>query len=565
LKDRIGERMVAEGLLDPTDLERALELQKERGVRLGKVLLDEGLIGRANLYRGLARQMGVEYLDNIPHREIDIDLIKALPIQFAKRNHILPVEEKNGVVVVACGDPLNFYALDDIRQLMGKEIRPVLAAEETVFEAINEVYDRAAESAERAMDGLSEDSLGSLAHEFEEPQDLLDASDEAPIIRLVNSLLFQAAKERASDIHIEPFEQDVSVRFRIDGVLREIIRPPKRVQNSISSRVKVMAGLNIAEKRLPQDGRIRIKLAGKDIDIRLSTIPVAHGERVVMRLLDKTSVLLNLEDIGLEGGVLEKMNHLIRRTNGILLVTGPTGSGKTTTLYAGLTRINRPDLNIITVEDPVEYQMTGIGQIQVNPKINLTFANGLRSILRQDPDVIMVGEIRDVETADIAIQASLTGHLVFSTLHTNDAAGALTRLLDMGVEPFLVASSLTACLAQRLVRVLCADCREAYQPSDAELTELGISRDTVKPEGFYKPVGCDKCSGTGYSGRSGIFEMLAVDDEIRDLIVQRSDSVRIKKDAMSRGMRTLRDDGALKVIHGVTSVAEVLTVTQEEL
>jgi len=564
VKDFIGQRLVAEGMLDPSDLERALELQKEQGVRLGKVLLNEGLVSGENLYRQLARQLGVEYLDKIPHKEVELNLIKDLPIQFAKRNHLLPIEEKDDVIVVVCADPLNFYALDDLRQLLGKEVLPVLAAEDILLEAINEVYDRASESAERAMDGLSEDSLGSFAQEFEEPQDLLDASDEAPIIRLVNSLLFQAIKERASDIHIEPFEKEVSVRFRIDGILREIIRPPKRFQNSITSRVKVMAGLNIAEKRLPQDGRIRIKIAARDIDIRLSTIPVAHGERVVMRLLDKTSVILSLEDLGLEGGVLEKMNRLIRRTNGIMLVTGPTGSGKTTTLYAALTRINRPDLNIITVEDPVEYQIMGIGQIQVNSKINLTFANGLRSILRQDPDVIMVGEIRDVETADIAIQASLTGHLVFSTLHTNDAAGALTRLLDMGVEPFLVASSLVATIAQRLARVLCRNCREAYQPSDAELDELGIARDKVRPEGFYKSVGCDSCLGTGYMGRAGLFEMLVVDDEVRELIVQRADSVRIKKSAMSRGMRNLRDDGVLKVIDGTTSVAEVLAVTQED-
>jgi general secretion pathway protein E len=565
VKGRIGERLLAGGMLDSSDIQKALDLQKKRGGRLGKILLDEGMVHGEDLYHELARQMGVEYLDNIPHKEIKLDLIKDLPIQFAKRFFLLPVEDKNGVVVVACADPLNFYALDDLGQLLGRQILPVLTAEDTVLEAINEVYDRAAESAERAMDGLNEEGLGALAQEFEEPEDLLDASDEAPIIRLVNSLCFQAVKERASDIHIEPFERDVSVRFRIDGDLREIIRPPKRFQNSIASRVKVMAGLNIAEKRLPQDGRIRIKIAGRDIDIRLSTIPVAHGERIVMRLLDKTSVIISLEDIGMEGDLLDRMNRLIKRSNGIVLVTGPTGSGKTTTLYAALTRIKRPDLNIITVEDPVEYQIADIGQIQVNPKINLTFANGLRSILRQDPDIIMVGEIRDVETADIAIQASLTGHLVLSTLHTNDAAGAITRLLDMGVEPFLVGSTLAATIAQRLVRVLCPNCRQPYRPTDAELAELGIARELLRAEGFYKPAGCEKCSGTGYYGRTGIFEMLVVDDEVRELIVERSDSVRIKKSAMSRGMRTLRDDGVLKIISGTTCVAEVLSVTQEDM
>jgi len=565
VNDRIGQRLVSKGVLDPSDLERALRIQKEKGERLGKILLKEGLVPGDTLYRELASQMGVDYIEEIPHHDMDLDLIKDLPIQFAKRYRLLPYDRKNEAILVACADPLNFYALDDLRQLIGAQVLPALATEDAVMEAINEVYDRAAESAQRAMDGLNDEKgLESLSQEFEEPQDLLDASDEAPIIRLVNSLLFQAVKERASDIHIEPFEKDVSVRFRIDGVLREIIRPPKRFQNSISSRIKVMAGLNIAEKRLPQDGRIRIKIAGKDIDIRISTIPVAHGERLVLRLLDKSNVILSLEDIGMEGDILASMNRLIHRSNGIILVTGPTGSGKTTTLYAALTRINKPDLNIITVEDPVEYQVPGIGQIQVNPKINLTFANGLRNILRQDPDVIMVGEIRDVETADIAIQASLTGHLVFSTLHTNDAAGALTRLLDMGIEPFLVASSLAASMAQRLVRVLCRHCRQAYEPTDAELEELGITRDQVRPEGFYKPVGCDDCLNTGYSGRTGIFELLMVDDEIRDLIVNRSDSVKIKRSAMSRGMRTLRDDGALKVTAGVTSVAEVLAVTQED-
>ncbi len=565
MNDRIGERLVAKGILDTSDLERALQIQKEKGERLGKILMKEGLVSGDILYRELASQMGVEYIKEIPHDEMDLDLIKDLPIQFAKRYQMLPYDRKNGTILVATADPLNFYALDDLRQLLGTEVLPALTNEDAVMEAINEVYDRAAESAQRAMDGLSDEKgLESLTHEFDEPQDLLDASDEAPIIRLVNSLLFQAVKERASDIHIEPFEKEVSVRFRIDGVLREIIRPPKRFQNSISSRVKVMAGLNIAEKRLPQDGRIRIKIAGKDIDIRISTIPVAHGERLVLRLLDKGSMILSLEDIGMEGDVLSRMNRLIHRSNGIVLVTGPTGSGKTTTLYASLTRINKPDLNIITVEDPVEYQVPGIGQIQVNPKINLTFANGLRNILRQDPDVIMVGEVRDVETADIAIQASLTGHLVFSTLHTNDAAGALTRLLDMGIEPFLVGSSLAASMAQRLIRVLCKNCREPYEPTDAELEELGLSREQVRDEGFYRPVGCDHCLNTGYSGRTGIFELLMVDDEIRDLIVNRSDSVKIKKSAMSRGMRTLRDDGALKVIAGVTSVAEVLAVTQED-
>jgi len=564
MNDRIGEILVQQGLLTPADLEHALSLQQERGGRLGQILIAEKIVRPEAFYPQLAAQMGFNFISRIADREIDLEIIRKLPIHFAKHYQILPIEVRDDHLVVASADPLNFFALDDLRMLMGMEILPTLAPSDVILEAINRVYDRAAESAERAMDELSKENLDMLAQELEEPKDLLDASDEAPIIRLVNSLLFQAIKERASDIHIEPFERDVSVRFRIDGELREKIRPPKRFQNSIASRVKIMGGLNIAEKRLPQDGRIRIKLAGKDVDIRLSTIPVAHGERIVMRLLDKTSVILNLEDLGLDGDMLTKVNRMINRPNGIILVTGPTGSGKTTTIYAALTRINRPDLNIITVEDPVEYQIQGIGQIQVNPKINLTFASGLRHILRQDPDVIMVGEIRDVETAEIAIQSSLTGHLVLSTLHTNDAAGALTRLLDMGVEPFLVASTLAATMAQRLVRVLC-QCKQLYQPVDEEIAEIGLHRDQVPPDGFYRPVGCDHCLQTGYLGRSAIYELLMVDDEVRDLIVKRSDSVTIKKAAMRNGMRTLRDDGALKVISGVTSVAEVLSVTREDI
>jgi general secretion pathway protein E len=351
-------------------------------------------------------------------------------------------------------------------------------------------------------------------------------------------------------------------------VLQEVIRPPKRFQNSIVSRVKIMGGLNIAEKRLPQDGRIRVKLAGRDIDIRLSTTPTVYGERIVMRLLDKSAVLLDLAEIGMDSDQLAKMESLIHKSHGIVLVTGPTGSGKTTTLYAALSKINRPDLNIMTIEDPVEYQLQGISQTPVNPKIELTFANGLRSFLRQDPDVIMVGEIRDLETAEIAIQASLTGHLVFSTVHTNDAAGAITRLVDMGVEPFLVASSLVGVLAQRLVRVLCKECREAYFPTAEELREINLTTEQVRKASggkLYRPVGCDACNGTGYRGRAGIYEIMLLDDDIRQLILKNVDSGTIKKTAAQKGMRSLMDDGANKVLKGLTSVAEVLSVTQEDM
>ncbi|HET9035605.1 MAG TPA: type II secretion system ATPase GspE, partial [Myxococcaceae bacterium] len=458
--------------------------------------------------------------------------------------------------------------LDHARMLLQRNVSPHVATGAVIVDAINGVYDRAVNEAEQLVGEMEAQDLQSLAHELEEPQDLLDTDDEAPIIRLVNSLLFRAAKERASDIHIEPMERELLVRFRIDGVLQEIIKPPKRYQNSIVSRVKVMGQLNIAEKRLPQDGRIRIKLAGRDIDIRLSTIPCTFGERIVMRLLDKTTTLLDFQDVGMGADTMHAMDQVIRRSHGIILVTGPTGSGKTTTLYAALSRINTPDLNILTVEDPVEYQIRGISQMAINPKIGLTFAAGLRSFLRQDPDVIMVGEIRDRETAEIAIQASLTGHLVFSTVHTNDAASAITRLVDMGVEPFLVASSLMALMAQRLVRRVCHQCREAYRPTAEELKEVGLTPEGVARAGnptIYRAKGCDACAGTGYRGRTGSYELLMVDDDIRQLTLKNVDSSTIKRSGVQKGMLTLLDDGARKVLAGETTLAEVLSVTQEDI
>jgi general secretion pathway protein E len=376
-------------------------------------------------------------------------------------------------------------------------------------------------------------------------------------------------KERASDIHVNPEERDISVRYRIDGVLREVIRAPKRVQASMASRIKIMGGLNIAEKRLPQDGRIRIKIAGKDVDIRLSTVPTAHGERIVMRLLDKSNVILDLAEIGFEPWQLQVMDQLITRSHGIVLVTGPTGSGKTTTLYAALSKINSPDLNILTIEDPVEIPLKGVGQVQINPKIDLTFASGLRAFLRQDPDVIMVGEIRDLETAEIAIQASLTGHLVFSTVHTNDAAGAVTRLVDMGVQPFLAASSLVGVLAQRLVRVLCRECRRPYVPTPEELRAANITPKILEQAGnpthLFKAAGCPACNGTGYQGRTGIYELMLVDDDVRQLILKNVDSQTIKRAATDRGMVTLLEHGAFKIARGITTAAEVLSVTAEDI
>ncbi len=565
----LGEILRETAKLPEDKLAEALAQQAEKGGRIGEVLLGLKSITEEQLFQALAYQLDLPFSAKLPVDEITPELIQKLPINFAKQAKLLPLRVEGDRVVVATGDPLDTALLDHARMLLEAPVTPLLAPPQAILDAINQVYDRAANEAERLMDDLAAEDLDSLAHELEEPQDLLDAADdEAPIIKLVNSLLFQAVKERASDIHIEPFERDLSVRFRVDGVLREKIKPPKRFQKAIASRVKIMGNLNIAETRLPQDGRIRIKIAGRDIDIRLSTVPTTHGERIVMRLLDKSAVLLDLAEIGFSKDQLVLMDSLIHRSHGIILVTGPTGSGKTTTLYAALSKINTTDLNILTVEDPVEYQIKGIGQVQVNPKIELTFASGLRSFLRQDPDVIMVGEIRDLETAEIAIQASLTGHLVFSTVHTNDAPGAITRLVDMGVEPFLVASSLVGCLAQRLVRVVCKECRVPYQPTAEELSEMGLPPTALRDaavEHLWRAVGCSNCNGTGYRGRTGIYEMMVVSDDIRQQILQKVDSNTIKKTAIAQGMRALIHDGAAKVLRGITTSAELLSVTQEDL
>ncbi len=562
-REFLGEMLIARGLVNEEKLENALTIQRDKGGRLGEILVGMKALPVEDLYKTLAEQLGLPYLAEIKGQELDPELVRNIPIQFAKHNELVPVSRNNGTVEVATSDPLNFFALDDLKKLLKAEVLPVLSRGDVVIDAINRVYDRAAASAEGVMGDLASENLDMLAQEFDEPEDLLDVSGEAPIIRLVNSLLFQSVKERASDIHIEPFEKDLVVRFRIDGVLYEILRPPKRFQSSIASRIKIMGGLNIAEKRLPQDGRIRLKIAGKDIDIRLSTLPTSHGERIVMRLLDRATVLLSVEDLGFDSNQLARFNDLISHTHGIILVTGPTGSGKTTTLYAALNQINTPDKNIITIEDPVEYQLQGISQIQTNSKINLTFANGLRSIVRQDPDVILVGEIRDTETAEIAIQASLTGHLVFSTLHTNDAPSAVTRLVDMGIEPFLISSSLLSSIAQRLVRTLCDNCRVQDTPDPMTLEAIGLTdkADHV----FWKPNGCSECINTGYMGRSAIYEMLMIDEVIRELINRNADSNEIKKVARQRGMLSLREDAARKALMGRTSLAELVRVTQEDI
>ena len=562
---RLGEILLASSRLTEEQLNDALSIQKEQDdvQNLGDILLKRNYVNEDDLITAASLQLNVPVLNEIDVDALDIELVRKVPIHFAKKHNMIPVKKQGNTIIVAMSKLIDFHPLDDLRILLDHDVKAVLARKSHIVDAINKIYDRdTAHNQNELIDGLDEGSIDEMA--FDEPQDLLDAEDEAPIIRLVNSLMFRAVKERASDIHIEPFDKELSVRYRIDGVMYEIMKLPKRAQASVSSRIKIMGKLDIAEKRIPQDGRITIKIAGKDIDIRLSTLPTSFGERLVMRLLDKSNVLVDLNDIGFSEKQLTTIRKIINRPNGIFLVTGPTGSGKTTTLYAALSKINTSDKNIITVEDPVEYQLQGVGQIHVNPKVKLTFASGLRSILRQDPDVIMVGEIRDLETAEIAIQASLTGHLVFSTLHTNDSASTITRLVDMGVEPFLVSSSLVAALAQRLIRVVCRECREAYVPDNAELLELGVDLERFAGKTIYRAKGCETCWKTGYLGRSGIYELLTVNDKIRNLILKNADGSKIKKAAMQDGLLTLREHGAEKILSGVTTIEEVLRVTQDD-
>lgn len=506
----------------------------------------------------LCKHLGVDFIKDIPINDIAVDMVSGIPINYAKTQEVLPFKEEADRVIVLTTNPINHKALEDLRVKFGKRVHPLATTSSRIQDAINRVYEKST----AALEGL--DEIDSEEVDLDDPViDLLESGeDDAPVIKLVNTLLFRAVKEKASDIHVEPYERDMVVRFRIDGVLFDIFKPPKKLQNAITSRIKVMGNLNIAEKRLPQDGRIPLKLAGKDIDVRLSSVPTAFGERLVMRLQDRSNVVLELQQLGFSPETMKKLDDLLSKTYGIMLVTGPTGSGKSTTLYACLQKINKPDINIITVEDPVEQRIHGVGQIQVASKIGLTFASGLRSILRQDPDVVMIGEIRDLETAEIAINASLTGHLVLSTIHTNDSAGAFPRLIDMGCEPFLIATSLMGVMAQRLVRVLCPHCKEPHEITDVELRSLDITREQTRGATVFRAVGCNHCNQKGLIGRSVIQELMLVDDDIRTLIMQRADGATIKREAIKKGMITFRDHGIQKVLQGVTTVEEVLTSTQ---
>jgi len=566
-KPLLGEIFQKQFGLTADQLQVALARQRTKGGLFGESLVALGYDPEEKVQEALSMQLDLPWWPAIDPDLVDEAILAKVPISFAKRFRLLPIMVQQGTLLVAVVDPLDITPLHDLELLLGLPISPVVTSLIALMTSLNQAYDRlASATAEQVMEDLSTgtqlDKVVADITALEEPTDLLDATDEAPIIRLVNSILYQAGQQRASDIHFEPFERVLLVRYRIDGLLHHVLSIPQRLQASVITRIKILASLDIAEKRKPQDGRFGIRTAGREVDIRVSVLPTAFGERVVLRLLSKSTQLLTLQELGLPPDLLPVVDQLIARPHGLLLVTGPTGSGKTTTLYTALSKINAPDKNILTIEDPIEYQLQGVGQMQVNPKIKLTFATGLRSILRQDPDVIMIGEIRDQETADIAIHASLTGHLVFSTLHTNDAPSAVTRLIDIGIEPFLVSSSVIGILAQRLVRVLCTECREPFEPSPEELAALGLEAD--KTPVLYQPVGCARCSQTGYRGRTGIYELFLPDDDLRRLMLTTMDATSLAQEAIRKGMRTLQVDGARKVQEGVTTTLEVLRISHRE-
>ncbi len=559
----IGKILLESFNLSEKALNEALEIQDEKGGLTGEILIRQKAIQKSDFLKALSMQYNIPYSKTLPLNDFNIEFTEKIPIQFLKKHKMVPriTPQKRSIII---NNPLFFQALDDLCFVLDMEnAEIVLSPYSAILSAINFAYGMSSDSAEQVIEDMHDEDADQLYSQFTEIEDLLDDTSDAPVIKLVNLMLSQAVKEGASDIHIEPAQNRLNIRNRVDGILYNMLSPPKHIQSALISRIKIMADLNIAEKRLPQDGRIEIKIANKNIDIRVSTLPTAFGERVVLRLLDKSNVLLSLSDIGMPEDRLKEFNHLITSAHGIILITGPTGSGKTTTLYGALSTINKTDINIITIEDPVEYQIEGIGQIQVNPKIGLTFARGLRSIVRQDPDVLLIGEIRDLETAEIAIQSALTGHLVFSTLHTNDSASAVTRLVDMGIEPFLITSSVIGIMAQRLVRVICNNCKEEYIPDNELLLNIGIIPEMAEGKKFYRGKGCPDCFNTGYKGRTGLFELMILDETLKNLILKTSDSNAIMHQAVKKGMIPLRRDGAQKVLDGITSIEEVFRVTQE--
>ncbi|EQA43234.1 type II secretion system protein E [Leptospira broomii serovar Hurstbridge str. 5399] len=554
----LGDILVEEGIISSKDLEDSLKLQKKNNLPLGHILQKKGIAGEVDVLRAMARLYRMEFQEKLEFKGME-EIYQRIPLKLIQKSRLVPFEVSRKTVKVAISDPSDLHPMDDVRfSLRDYKVEFILAPEPEIMRIIHSQFDTTSAAAKDLLNEM-EGSFSELAEGFD--NETIDLSDDAPIIKMVNVILSQAVNERASDIHIEPYEKSLVVRYRIDGILHNVLTPPKSYHAGITSRIKIMSNLNIAENRLPQDGRIKLRLAGKDVDIRVSTIPCQFGERIVMRLLNKTDQKYSLETMGFYPDLLKELRKLIYQPHGIILVTGPTGSGKSTTLYSALTELNTEERNIITCEDPVEYQIEGVSQMQMQDKIGLTFATGLRAILRQDPDVIMVGEIRDEETARIAIQASLTGHLVFSTLHTNDAASAATRLVDMGIEPYLITSTVLGFLAQRLVRTICPKCKTTYKPTPVELEALGIARKALKNGHLHKGEGCHNCMGTGFKGRTGIYEFLVINNTIKDAILAGLDTTKINDIAIQNGFFTMREYGIRKVLDGVTTPDEVLRVT----
>jgi type IV pilus assembly protein PilB len=577
ISKKLGEILVANSLITAKQLEEALEYQKKTGLKLGQILLEKKYITEKQLLEFLSKQFSIRFVE-ISKIEISPEIIKIVPEAIARRYTLIPIGKNDNIISVAMVDPLNIVVLDELKLMTGYNIEPVFALEDDILSAIDKYYGTT--SSQQALDEIiKKNTLDEEASDIsvvekkndEEIVSLENQSDSGPIIKMVNIIISSAIKSRASDIHIEPSYKDTKVRFRIDGVLHIQQTIPKKFHNAIVSRIKIMSNLDISERRVPQDGRIKIKLSEKEIDLRVSILPTIFGEKIVMRILDSSGLKLKLEELGFEPENLAIFSKCIKAPHGINLITGPTGSGKSTTLYSALSTLNSPDVNISTIEDPVEYNLDGINQVNVNPDVGLTFASGLRAFLRQDPDIIMVGEIRDFETMSIAINAAMTGHLVFSTLHTNDAAGAITRIGMMGIEPFLTSSTLLMVVAQRLVRTICKYCKEAYEVDPNLIIKLGASQTIIEPNikngklVIYKGRGCDKCFGTGYKGRIGIHEILEVTDPIRELIVDKAPSTKIKEVARKNGMITLRESALRKLMNGITTVEEVIRVTGSDV
>ena len=554
--------LVQRGLLTKVQLDDALRASKEANLSLQEYIRTHTLVDEKELAAAYAELFTLPVIDSITDKTADPELLSKIPLKFLREHIVIPLRV-DGKILLVTSQPSDFQPLDELKLLLGRDAQVAVATRSLIIDAINRYYPL--EGTKEMIEELEEETeMEGVDFGAIEEEDILGMASEAPIIKLVNHILYQAVKREASDIHIEPFEKELRVRYRIDGVMYSVFMPPKRAQAALTSRIKIMAGMNIAEKRVPQDGRIQIKIADKPIDIRVSTLPIAFGERVVMRILDKARTFKDLRILGFSDRDYEVIQQSISQPNGIILVTGPTGSGKTSTLYSVLSTLNSPEVNVVTVEDPVEYQLAGIGQVQVKEKIGLTFAAALRSILRQDPDIIMIGELRDQETSQIAIQAALTGHLVLSTLHTNSAAASITRLIDMGIEPFLIASTVVVVVAQRLVRKLCEFCKRPYKPSEALLKRLPLKQGESETVIFYEPVGCDECLQSGYKGRIAVFEIMVMTSAIAKLTLERSDTAVIQKQAVQDGMTLLVDDGLRKIKAGLTTIEEVLSVAASQ-